>query len=59
MEIEQLLHKLSEAVPSQQILINESMSNHTTFRVGGAADVFVEIETLCQLKNVLAVLRFE
>lgn len=59
MKIEQLLHKLSEAVPSQQILVNESMSNHTTFRVGGAADIFVEIETLCQLKNVLAILRFE
>lgn len=59
MKIEQLLHKLSEAVPSQQILVNESMSNHTTFRVGGAADIFVEMETLCQLKNVLAILRFE
>lgn len=59
METEQLLHKLSEAVPSHQILVNESMSNHTTFRVGGAADVFVEIETICQLKNVLAVLCFE
>lgn len=59
MKIKQLLHKLSEAVPSQQILVNESMSNHTTFRVGGAADIFVEIETLCQLKNVLAILRFE
>ncbi len=59
MEIEQLLHKLSKAVPLQQILINESMSNHTTFRVGGAADIFVEIETLSQLKNVLAVLRLE
>lgn len=35
-----LVKKLS-GVTSSEILINEEMKNHTTFRVGGVADVFV------------------
>ncbi|MDE6619982.1 MAG: UDP-N-acetylmuramate dehydrogenase [Lachnospiraceae bacterium] len=35
------------------------MSAHTTFRVGGEADIFVEIKTSADLENVLAVLRSE
>lgn len=59
METEKLLQKLSGAVPPQQILTKESMAAHTTFRVGGAADIFVEINTAQQLCAVLKVLKLE
>lgn len=57
--MEKLARKLSGSVPSQQILTNERMSAHTTFRVGGAADLFVEISTEEQLRAALEVLRSE
>ncbi len=59
MEREKLLHKLSNVIPSQQILTKECMAQHTTFRVGGPADLFVEIDTAKQLQAVLEVLRLE
>lgn len=34
-------HKLAEIVSSEAILENEPMSKHTTFRIGGNAEVFV------------------
>ena len=36
---------LSQALMSGQILTNEPMSRHTTFRVGGPADYFAKVET--------------
>lgn len=59
-EAKQRLYKrLSEILDSEQILFNEEMSAHTTFRVGGKADIFVEINTSAQLSRVLAALRAE
>lgn len=34
-------NKLAELVPAEAILENEPMSKHTTFRIGGNADMFV------------------
>ena len=34
-------NKLAEIVSSEAILENEPMSKHTTFRIGGNAEVFV------------------
>lgn len=48
-----LVKKLS-GVTSSEILINEEMKNHTTFRVGGAADVFV---TPCKAEEAADIVR--
>ncbi len=56
---QKLCQRLSGVVQPEQILVNEKMSAHTTFRVGGEADIFVEIKTSADLENVLAVLRSE
>lgn len=45
--------QLSELLPSAEILYNEPMSKHTTFRVGGAADVFIRIVSEEQLKVLI------
>ena len=36
-----LIERLKEILPPEQILVEEPMSKHTTFRVGGNADIFV------------------
>ncbi len=46
-------NKLSELLPLAEILYNEPMSKHTTFRVGGAADAFVRIASEEQLKVLI------
>ncbi len=40
---ELLIETLQKAAGEQQVKINEPMSSHITFRVGGAADIFVDI----------------
>lgn len=34
--------------------LNEPMSSHTTFKIGGAADVFVKLKTKEELKEIIA-----
>lgn len=54
------LHKrLSEVISPEQILADENMSAHTTFRVGGAADIFVEINNSSELASALKILKSE
>ncbi len=46
-------NKLSELLPLAEILYDEPMSKHTTFRVGGAADAFIRISSEEQLKVLI------
>lgn len=52
----QLLEKLSEILPAGSILLHEPLKKHTTFRIGGEADCFLEVEETKQLQQVLALL---
>lgn len=45
--------KLAEIVSSENILKNEPMSKHTTFRIGGNADVFVSPK-ISQVEDIIA-----
>lgn len=45
--------KLAEIVSAENILENESMSKHTTFRIGGNADVFVSPK-VSQVADIIA-----
>lgn len=47
-----MLETLEQYVPQENILLGEPMSRHTTFRIGGEADCFVEIENMEQLMQV-------
>lgn len=40
-------------VPANQVYIDEPMSKHTTFRVGGNADIFVKISDTDQLRELI------
>lgn len=54
------LHKrFSEVLRPEQILVDENMSAHTTFKAGGAADIFVETDSVPQLTAVFKILKSE
>lgn len=43
---------LQKFVPEENILLQEPMAGHTTFRIGGPADCFVQLENEEQLKGI-------
>ena len=47
------MDRLAEIFGKENVLKDEPMSRHTTFRIGGAADFFVKVQTISQslLKN--------
>ncbi|MEW5766179.1 MAG: UDP-N-acetylmuramate dehydrogenase [bacterium] len=45
------------AIVGLRLKINEPMSRHTSFKIGGPADFFVEIESEAELKDVLELIR--
>ena len=52
-----IVEALQKFVPQENILLQEPMAGHTTFRIGGPADCFVKLENEEQLKNVQRYLR--
>lgn len=49
-----LIEKLKDILPPEQVLVEEPMSKHTTFRIGGNADVFVS-PALEQLPDIIKI----
>ena len=58
--IEAVIRLISETVGMPSVLVDEPMSKHTTFRIGGNADLMIEPGSVNQLIAVLRLLkRFE
>ena len=51
---EKYLHALREVLPDTQIYLDEPMARHTTFHIGGNADVFVLPSSIEALVRILA-----
>jgi UDP-N-acetylmuramate dehydrogenase len=51
--MEQIYELLSKAIPKERIRINEPMSEHTSFNIGGPADLFVTVMDEEELATVL------
>lgn len=51
-DIYELLYK---KLPDMEILKNESMKKHTSFRIGGEAEIFAKAKTTQQIKTVLEI----
>ena len=49
---EAVIEAIKNYVPENNIHLQEPMAGHTTFRIGGPADCFVELENEEQLKSV-------
>ena len=57
--MQEIYKKLKEYIKDEQIFINELMSKHTSFKVGGPADIFVKAKTLDELKQILKIAKQE
>ena len=53
---EQILNKIREIAGSERVLVNESMSKHTTFKVGGPADIFISIKDTKEAIDIIRLL---
>ena len=59
MDKEKIKNILTKEIPENQILIDEPMKNHTSFKIGGAADLFVRVSKIEELYHVLEVINKE
>lgn len=59
MSIENAYCNLTKCIPKEKVLKNEMMSKHTSFKVGGPADLFITVETIEQLKDTIKILKYE
>ena len=57
MEKNQIYEFLIKELPEEQIKINEPMKNHTNFKVGGNADIYVIAKTIEQIQAVLKLVK--
>lgn len=57
--MEKIYNKLITKIAQSQVYINEPMKNHTTFKVGGPADIFVKVNNIDELKFTLEVAKQE
>ena len=54
MDIERVSNDLKERISEKSVILtNEPMSNHTSFRIGGNADIFVKAKTEEDIKQIL------
>ena len=49
-----LARRLCQVVGEENVLVDEPMSEHTTFKIGGPADIFVTPNDVEDVRNVLA-----
>ena len=53
MQMDGIEKSLQEVLNKKNVLKDEPMSNHTSFRIGGNAEYFLKIDTIEKLKKVL------
>lgn len=52
-EIDNLTKDMQKFILQEDIYINEPMSKHTTFKIGGTADIFVKLRSTEQIEKLL------
>lgn len=55
MKIIEICQELTKEIPTGQIFMNEPMNKHTTFKVGGSADIFVKVRNVKELISVIKI----
>ena len=53
--MEDIYKSLLEVVDRKNILRDEPMSKHTSFKIGGNAEYFIKITSIDELKNVAGI----
>ena len=57
MNLMNIYEKLLEAIPPNQLALDEPMSHHTTFKIGGPCDLLIQPATEAQLVHALKLLK--
>lgn len=53
--MEDVYNEIIENIRESEILVNEPMKRHTTFRIGGPADIFIKVKSIEDLKNIVKI----
>lgn len=53
------MKELEDLLGKQNVKYNEPMSKHTTFKVGGNADIFITVDSIEKLQKVLQILDYK
>ena len=54
-----ILDKIEKIIPKERISLNEPMSKHTSFKIGGNAKILVNIVSVFELQEILKILKKE
>jgi len=57
LKMQTVQQELEKCVTKEQIKKNEPMSKHTTFQIGGKADLYMEIKTIEEAQKVVSIAR--
>ena len=53
------IKKIQKLIPKENIYINEPMSKHTSFKIGGPAEIFIKIKTIEELQYIIKIAKQE
>lgn len=53
MDIEKTYTELKKTLKNSTILKNESMAKHTSFKIGGNADILIKVKSIEDIKSIL------
>ena len=53
--MEEIYSKMLGFLSEEQICLNEPMSKHTSFKIGGPADIFVKPKNIDELKDIIKI----
>ena len=53
--MDNIYKELLNYIEENKISLNEPMSKHTTFKIGGIADIFVRVNNLEELKHIFKI----
>ena len=54
-EINKIFEDIRKNINEENILLNEPMKKHTTFKIGGNADIFVKVKDIQEIKYILEI----
>lgn len=52
-----IYNELIKKIDKARVLLDEPMKKHTTFKIGGPADIFIRVENIEELKYAINVIR--
>ncbi len=50
--MQEIYNQIIENIDKERVLVNELMCKHTSFKVGGTADLFIRVDTIKELKFI-------